>query len=209
MKMMRDGKLVIKPGKVPEFYNCVPAHMRPSGLRPREAYEYDFVDGRHPTADEVLLVKFAAQTWVWRENRHVLSRDVVNDYCAYVLDRCDDDVVHEAVRVIQNHRILSVQAVHGDLTFENVIIKPCGTVVFIDPGDARGMVCAELDRGKLLQSYCMRWEERKWQDPRPLPTWATELDWAFLVTHWARLIRHWPSLPTRDGLASLRRIRSS
>lgn len=218
MKAIIHEGVVIKPGDVPEFYSLVPRHFIPDGIRPAKAYEYDFMDGRHPRPEEVLAIKATCEAYVWTQHRvEDLPQETVDAYITYVKGRANEaklgvserETLHEALDIIHQARLPRVNAVHGDLTFENIIVRRDGRLIFIDPGDPRGMFTPALDRGKLLQSYCMRWEERAWHEPRTAPEWAELIDWAFLVTHWVRLLRHWPSLPVRDGFESLRHVRSS
>jgi hypothetical protein len=118
------------------------------------------------------------------------------------------------LNIILTTQLPLVANVHGDLTFENIIIEPNDNIVFIDPGETRGANTPALDRGKLLQSFVMRWEQRNdpkrtnpWDQPNPWPLWADRLDWAFLVTHWARLVRHWPQFDVMSGFKTLREVK--
>jgi thiamine kinase-like enzyme len=70
---------------------------------------------------------------------------------------------------------------HGDLTLENVLIRPNGEMVLIDPNYSQGLFqSAILDYGKLLQSvhsdYHRVFNSSPGQDPAPLLAWL----WEFL-----------------------------
>lgn len=211
MKLIYDSEndLVIKQGKVPGFYSMVPGLYIPTGIRPTVAYEYDWQEGRIATDKDLDMIVGVATRHIWKRTHEPLPNRIKQNYVDYVLNRSREPIVKQACDVIMGTIIHACAVAHGDMTFENIIIRQDGTPTFIDPGDVRGMLCASIDKGKLLQSYCMRWETREWDKPQSAPSWATELDWAFLVTHWARLQRHWPKLNVASGWRSLEIVRSS
>jgi hypothetical protein len=207
-------QVVVKPGPVPSFYHHCPCDLRPDQLGSYgDAYVYAYVPGRPAEERDVpLILATCGQLW-WRNGQYI-SREVTERYCDYVRDRAilhmaGGSIVNDALEIISSVDHPNVYCVHGDLTLENIVVTPSNRIVFIDPGDPRGMFTPGLDRGKLLQSVVMRWEDRAWDDPLPWPAWATLVDWAFLVTHWVRLVRHWPDLPTLTGFDTLERIRPS
>jgi len=208
-------QVVIKPGPIPTFYHHCPLGLRPPKLHTYgETYVYGYVPGRQATAADLSLVLDVCEKQLWHPRQWLaVDRGTVGRYCDYVRSRMlvpdavRTQVAEDALAVIMAADHPAVTCVHGDMTFENTVITPEGNVVFVDPGDPRGMLTPGIDRGKLLQSAVMRWEDRAWDDPLPWPDWATLTDWAFLVTHWVRLVRHWPELPTLTGFDTLKRIR--
>lgn len=251
-----DQKLVIKPGPAPGFYRLCPAAHRPRAVctylddhRVMDVYTYQYVEGRQATLVDVPSILKVCQEEIWRSVyeegttiKMMLPQQYKNAYGAHVLnvtrdqrgiDGYDKDwvmLLEEAVKLIIKAELPLVANVHGDLTFENVLVQEDNNIVFIDPGETRGAHTPALDRGKLLQSFVMRWEQRDscpdfkmstsgitttltsakqwpWLDPNPFPEWADELDWAFLVTHWARLVRHWPEYDIMSGFATLQQVR--
>lgn len=207
-----DSGVVFKPGEIPMFYRRVGFDKKciPNITALEEQYTYLFIEGRHATRDDEHKIFETAAMHIWHDaGEKYLTRREVNSYVNYIRDRAQEAglkdwrFVEKALMHIEQTAHQFVLNVHGDLTFENIIITPDDQIVFIDPGLPRGMYTPALDFGKILQSSVMRWEERKWDEPNPIPEWATTTDLAFLVTHWIRLIRHWPTLPVKKGLDAL------
>jgi hypothetical protein len=211
-----ENKIVCKPGSIPELYRFVDDTLRPQMLRAFPgSYAYSYVQGRHAKAPNIPVILEVCQNNLWMPRGFILDAQVVDDYARYIEDlmkehgdRANDPLVEHALTLLKQRVLPRVAMVHGDLTFENIIIQDEGNMVFIDPGEHHKMFTPGMDRGKLLQSLVMRWEERDiiprpWAEPAPWPEWATFIDWAFLVTHWVRLIRHWPELDIHAGFRSL------
>lgn len=222
--IISDGQC-IKPGLVPEFYTRMtnPEH-KPMNLYEVTAYSYTYELGRPPRRDEgeLLAVITAARASIWQPEHRNLSEESKRGYAEYVEKRFAEaeitvpganTILQEALDIIVMKPLPAVRNVHGDMTLENILITPDCRIVFIDPGEPRKMYTPALDRGKLLQSYCMGWEHRAWIHKvglfRP-PSWTTEIDWAFLVTHWTRLYRHWKQMKTEldAGWEALDHLRS-
>ena len=176
------------------WYQNAPSHLVPTGFRSVVFVEYDEVQGWHPKMISSKIVD-AAQD-LWHCGRERLSTDPAF-YTQYVLKRSDHPTVKRACEMIMETELTKVGMCHGDMTFENIILKEDGSVCFIDPGHARGCPCEEIDRGKLLQSV-LGWEavRRKHWVGAPLFAAVLELrrfkpiDFAFGATHIARLLVH-------------------
>ena len=223
-----DNDVVVKPGRLPDFYIHAPWQYIPRFVRQYgEHYLYRYVDGRQAqVADVPEILRTMELVWdVYQHGRLTMAEKL--RYCEYVAERTAGlkpeavEVVRDALNVIQESELPRARLVHGDLTLENVVIEPTGNVVLIDPGYPREMVTPALDRGKLLQSVVMRWEERwgpqveflsikvpyPWERPNTWPDWADATDWAFLVTHWVRLLPHWPQLDIASGFVVLEELK--
>jgi hypothetical protein len=220
-----DTDVVIKPGRIPDFYIHAPWQYIPRFVRQYgEHYLYRYVTGRQATvADVPEILRTMELVWdVYQHGRLTMAEKL--RYCEYVAERTAGlkpeavEVVRDALNVIQAVELPRARLVHADLTLENVVIEPTGNVVLIDPGYPREMVTPALDRGKLLQSVVMRWEDRDfqpgyprlkapWLQPETWPDWADVMDWAFLVTHWVRLLPHWPQLDIASGFVVLEELK--
>lgn len=82
-------------------------------------------------------------------------------------------VVEETYNLILKSPPLPSSFCHGDLTLENVIVEPCGSVVLIDPNFKENLFQSYiLDLGKLLQSvhsdYHRLFNSHPGADPEPL-----------------------------------------
>lgn len=202
-----DSGVVHKPGEIPMFYKRIDPRFIPKVVQnDHDEYSYPFVVGRCATSEDVRQILEVCADYIWHGTGYLLPKRLVSKYIEHVTSVAwKHEVIHysivtAALDYISHSTHPLSRNVHGDLTFENIVITPENNIVFIDPGLPRGMYTAALDRGKLLQSAVMRWEERQWHSPNPIPSWATPMDLAFLVTHWVRLIPHWPNVPTKSGL---------
>lgn len=212
-----DSGVVYKPGEIPMFYERLKSRSIVPDVKQTlpGCYTYPFVQGRHAETGEAERIISTCDEFVWHDTGYHIQQHVVKAYVDYVWNvakTCDvahHKVVPQALMIIEKAKHEFVLNVHGDLTLENVIITPDNRVVFIDPGLPRGMYTPALDRGKLLQSIIMRWEERLWEHPNRVPDWATKMDIAFLVTHWVRLIPHWPYLETKRGFVALETLHAT
>lgn len=214
--------VVVKPGRLPEFYRECPAELCPDRLIDYvTAYTYRFQPGRQATVDDIPAILQTCHNYIWQPTHRNILPSVVTAYTEHVQNQAGHlpltfrALVNEALHIILASTLHEVRLNHGDLTLENVIITEDRRVIFIDPAGTRGMNCVPNEKGKLLQSFVMRWEDyysdldpTPWTEPRPLPHWATELDWAFLVTHWVRLMRFWPERDTVAGFIGLEKARS-
>jgi hypothetical protein len=220
-----DSDVVVKPGRIPDFYIHAPWQYIPRFVRQYgEHYLYRYVDGRQAQAADVPeILRTMELVWdVYQHGRLTMAEKL--RYSEYVAGRTESlgvpaiKVVRDALNVIQAAELPRARLVHADLTLENIVIEPTGNVVLIDPGYPREMVTPALDRGKLLQSVVMRWEDRDfqpgyprlkapWLQPETWPDWANVTDWAFLVTHWVRLLPHWPGLDIVSGFAVLEELK--
>lgn len=200
-----DVDRVYKPGPAPD--GCVPEHLGPRS-HVEEVRVHDYIVGRPATREDVPGILELCRARIWLATGRTAD---LGPYIARIEDRrriLPDDcqkVVDDAITLLRRQSFGETEWCHGDMTLENIINAPSG-FRFIDPGNHYGAKCEENDRGKLLQSCMMRWEERRWDDPHERPEWASEEDMAFLVTHWVRLCHHWPNLPVFDGLRSIDRM---
>lgn len=227
------NEIVIKPGRIPHFYASGPLSSRPRNMHQyRNHYTYEYVEGRHANDGDLKGILNFFEKNVWFKRGDHIDPKVVSNYVDYIKSHelipgssCSVYIVRLACAILKDFGrrglLPMVANVHGDLTFENIIVRKDGSYCIIDPGDSRGVWTPSLDKGKLLQSYVMRWEERTnpiyqgdkctwgpWEtNPGPWPVWATIIDWAFLVTHWVRLTKHWPDLPTETGFEILRKVK--
>lgn len=214
----------VKPGALPEFFTSVDPALVPNRIVDYgTAYTYEYIKGREARPADIDAVLHAAD-WIWSIPFDNIHPRHVNDYCERVANLADEakinhQVIGQALVEILGTDLPQVSVVHGDMTLENIIITPEYDVKFIDPGHAYRVNTPALDKGKLLQSIVMRWEERNkenvtslsgyhpWLQPGPMPTWAGPIEWAFLVTHWVRLIKYWPELDTRCGFDVLQQVK--
>lgn len=154
-------------------------------------------------AEDVPRILEIAEKEIWRTPRActvLLEQRAKDHYCNNVAtiakNHCSVTyrAVHEALDIIKNASLPLAESVHGRMLFENIVFQLDGQPVFINPIDPCQVYTPALDRGALLQSYVMRWEERTfsgtppWEKPREWPKWADVVDWAFLVSHWVRLL---------------------
>lgn len=184
---IKEGR-VWKPGYTPNLFIARPDLAPPFLMQHYGFWSYKYVEGRMMEERDVeSFLNFMKDVW-----RPTGKQADLASYVDYVWSKSRHIAVYEAILHLLRTPINEVETVHGDCTFENVLVP----FQLIDPGLPRGAYCAENDRGKLLQSYMMNWETRGWlhSNVRPLPSWATPTDLAMLITHWARLIPHWPDL---------------
>jgi len=227
--------VVVKPGGIPQFYKDCPWQHKPTMLHQYvDHYTYRYVTGRQATIEDIpAILAYMGEIWDVPNYPVYLSQAEKESYIDYISQLRQQHlkpfeamcVIDAALCIILDARLPVADTVHGDLTLENVVIVEPGSedsrykdIVFIDPNDNQRVVTPAYDRGKLLQSYLMRWEARTgfdengnpnfygirpWKWPRPWPEWANIVDWAFLVTHWVRLLRHWPNLDIQSGFQTL------
>jgi hypothetical protein len=115
---------------------------------------------------------------LWKRN----SRDGL-DYIAVKASRLGLELP------MQPQQVTPVRMVHGDATMENFLEGGLA----IDPGHPRGLVYAETDRGKLLQSLLCHWEvvKRGWEPyHKPIPFEVMPTDVFMLWAHLVRLLNH-------------------
>lgn len=119
-------------------------------------------------------------------------------YASYICDLADTTLEYEERR--QTQRFMNalcaqkqsaftrVARCHGDLTMDNVLLDDdATTVIFIDPGNTRGLACQELDEAKLLQS-AEGWHGYMLHDG--LPFKVRYVHRLLLLTHYIRLYSH-------------------
>lgn len=164
-----------------------PHAVVPSNIKVHiDCYSYDFVEGKHPT-DWRKVMRQAELLWGW-QGCTPLEIDV-GAYIRY----CEERWVPEAcLREIRKAKLTPVAMCHGDMTFANAIETRDGDIIFIDPGEHRGLPCRELDEAKILQSLDgFDVVYRGWAQPMAYPKFPTRrIHWALLATHYARLLRH-------------------
>lgn len=185
-----------------EFFNSIPKEMSPCNIRRNTStkYAYDFVVGRQiMSSDELKKVYGLMEKNVWfPDGKHVEPLDKTDsiDYANYVADvahnlRID---IPRALSTIVHEVPTPVYVAHGDLTFENILLRYSNEVILIDPGDTHGYRCLELEHGKLMQSMLANWEFLKGLRYNtcqiPLPFKPTKLDKAVYISHLVRLCAH-------------------
>lgn len=184
----------------------------PSGIETQGSYlAYDYVEGQHP--GDLDAVWHAATAELWQpvaEGGHLIhGRQQYVAYCTLLGEQLLDRTKCEAfVRVVrelldrERHPLTRTRVVHGDMTATNVFLvrDPDDTdeepqVVFIDPGDPRGLPCVELDESKLLMSH-QGWEQ--WRLPKTNPASFSasppfevrRTHHVLYLTHCLRALRH-------------------
>ena len=220
--------LVVKRGRIPNFYRDVECE-RPALLTEyRNHYTYSYVKGRRATAEDVPRILEVAARDIWRvpsactvllEQR---AKDhLCNNISVIAQNHCPVTyrAVYEALDIIKNASLPLAECVHGRMLFENIIFQLDGQPVFVNPVDPCQVITPALDRGALLMSYVMRWEERgydwpgvidyaPWDKPREWPKWADVVDWSFLVSYFVRELPDYKSNPALlRGLALLGNIK--
>lgn len=151
----------------------------------RATYElqYHFVQGSLPTSINVVCCA-AERLWCHDDKEKLpIDRDA---YIKYVLKRCDECSI-EFIDMPSNSILTPVAFCHGDMTLDNAVMHPDRGIVFIDPGDPRGLPCRELDEAKLMQcadGWCDR-------DIQPaLPFRPRRIHYWLLWSHYVRMLRH-------------------
>ncbi len=188
-----------------EFFAELDASYKPKNIKRLTDCEYDYdyvIGGSAQTQAHVDCIYTKAREHLWGMTSNWISNAAKWLYGSYVIDRAlaqklDIEKVVEVARYIVQKPLREVKLCHGDLTLENVIVEPSPgkwtPIVFIDPGDPRGMVCRENDEGKLLQSLLTKWDIMNGSSGAfwltvPFPIQPIHL--AFLATHYIRLLNH-------------------
>lgn len=230
-RLKREGNTAIKREELPwviheqlMFYhnlaecNCIPGNVKLLG---EYSYRYDWVEGTSPAIHIKDVYKTAVE-YLWgdgTESPLLSHKDRINyvDYACHRLTEAvgSTPIVRRLencmVRFMVNGRLTPAHIVHGDMTLENMVERPDGSIVFIDPGVTHGLNCRELDEAKLCQSILGHWESIKHDTPRMynltcLPFVHRPEHLALEASHWARLLAH-PEL--HDGqvmVAGLQRL---
>jgi hypothetical protein len=176
-----------------------PHHLEqlPEGLRPRiiDAHSYEFAPGIMPR--DVERVWRAAQHNIWAatSQRLDINRTAYVHYCQSKMH-----VPQWVGNAIIEDLLTPVTHCHGDMTLSNAVQLSDGEIIFIDPGDPRGLPCRELDEAKLMQST-NGWEEVRWgADPTRgvLPFVIKPIHMVLLYTHLGRLLCHEHPQPALD-----------
>lgn len=193
-KYDRDGAATMR------FYNEVdPRHCPSVCVRVGKYVSYEFVVGDMPR--DLVAVLQAAENAMWFGETTPISPSGRVFYSDYATKKATFvGIPHDACRAIFDELIdaelTPVRVCHGDMTAENVIVEAStGIVKFIDPGNARGLPCREIDEAKLMQSMD-GWERAKGLDPK----WdlnaclqyfqPKRVHWILLASHYARLLMH-------------------
>lgn len=213
--MIISEDVVIKRGRIPSFYKDI-ACERPAQLTEfRNHYVRSYVRGRRANAEDVPKILEVAARDIWKVPKMctvLLEQRAKDHFCnnvsAIARNHCPVTyrAVYEALEIIKNAALPLAEVVHGQMLFENIVFQLDGEPVFVNPIDPCQVYTPALDRGSLLMSYVMRWEEWRTAEvlplkPRDWPEWADVVDWSFLVAAWARLL---PDYKEQDGV----RIRS-
>lgn len=161
-------------------------------------YKYRWINGSHPTDPN--QVWHAANLCIWDKTKTHLNISRVS-YYTYVVSRIAHDIDSTKLRLSlaeiadSKHLITPVHQCHGDLTLENVICDYGNNLVFIDPGNPRGLPCQEIDEAKIMQST-IGWEKakynsRKSKEYKTLTVFEPRrIHWLLLLSHLVRLLRH-------------------
>lgn len=217
-----EEDVVVRSGEIPRFYKEANCQVPPQITQYRQTYTYGYVKGRQATIDDIPKILAVAEKDIWqvpsmgtvlleqRAKDHYCNniRTIASRYCKGITYRA----VVEALDIIRKASLPIAEVVHGNMLFEHILFQGDGNPLFINPIDPCQCITPALDRGCLLQSYCMRWEERSadtppWQKPRSMPGWADVTDWAFLVSHWVRLLPDWTLENILLGLPILESIK--
>lgn len=189
------------------FIDCPQVAPPEVQMLSESSYSYRFVPGHKPMNTGPVLS--AATRFVWRrpwrpDSGHEMpssgpqTLELVR-YAAYVLERASAAQISPA-RVgpilwrwlVNSSRLSPAVAVHGDLTFENIVMTD-GALTFLDPGRPLVRV-VELDLGKLAQSYNAPWvwdtQARPFLSANARGMFERPEVKAFELTHWIRLMRH-------------------
>lgn len=182
--------------------------LEPFGYAPEilkvedHGYWYTYVEGHPPcTFAEVCAVHRAAEH-IWGSGSGVVP--AIGDFLTYLERKVPDARKVWIDRLIAHrNKLRPAEQVQGDMTLENIVIRPNGQPVFIDPSPPRGLVARQVDEAKMLQSLLTEWEWHKrewklfstsvWRAPFPV----SPLHIVLLALHWIRLLRHLEKHPNR------------
>lgn len=199
-----------------QWLASLPDEARPGGLEllttgvGSPTLVYDLVQGHHPR--DWSLVHYAASRCVWGHSHINRPPDDAarREYVDYVVeamrlghrewctlgtwDSLAARDVRNAMRSVLTDELTGVASCHGDMTLYNCLLpydEP-SRIIFIDPGNPRGLLCRELDEAKMMQSLD-GWDEMYRDLPpctraRPMPT--RRVHYALLLSHYVRLLRH-------------------
>lgn len=176
-------------------WQTVPDEYKPTGItQVGRIITYDYVAGRH--AKSYSEFEHAVYSAFWDCEKHkaiTITSLEVNRYLEYVSNKLNilglpDRVFYmEQIRsCVTVNTLTPVNNVHGDLTFENVIINPdTKQVTFIDLGVVRGCLYAkEIDEAKVLQSV-LGWKNTGVFRP---DRYFRRVHFALCLSHMARLL---------------------
>src|SRR6266478_5059826 len=108
-------------------------------------YSYKFVIGHAPRDPMAVWLDAGYAIWDGVETLPMDRR-------AYI-DYVESIEPHDCFDLIDTKRLTPVHNCHGDLTLYNCIEQPHDSkIIFLDPGNCRGLPCKELDEAKILQS---------------------------------------------------------
>lgn len=204
--------VVVKRGRIPSFYKDVDCEVPPQLTEFRSHYARSYVRGRRANAEDIPRILEVAARDIWkvpssytvmleqRAKDHYVNnvRTIASNFCPTTYR-----AVYEALDIIQKADLPLAETVHGRMLFENIVFQLDGQPVFVNPIDPCQVYTPALDRGSLLQSYVMRWDEWRASEvlpvkPREWPAWADAVDWAFLVSAWTRMLPEWKD--EQDGI---------
>lgn len=178
------------------WYMRLNARYRPSNLLIDGAkLSYDWIDGTHPSNIEDIIE--AADDALWYLDDGAVGHGPINPagYVEYARSVAREVGASNprALDMIRGYsKYTPVHTCHGDLTFANIIKTHNDKMIFIDPGNPRGLSCKEIDVAKLMQSLDGYHVVRdQWPDPPCLPKLGySSIHLALLSTHYTRLLRH-------------------
>ena len=190
------------------FFASMPSGFVPSNVSQTgpDSYDYKWVHGEEAssfTHVKGLLEMMPRVVWGRDARSSSLLVKGREQYIQYVMAKVRymfgsgtwgviEDIL---VKGILHSGLSWARQVHGDLTMENVIVKPDGgEIVLIDPGHPRGLCCEELDISKLMQSVTTHWEMAKGKRVHRIAfdnTWKIKPSTlALLLSHWVRILSH-------------------
>ena len=186
-----DGEVIA------EFYHGLsPQCIPPNLVIEKRHLSYDFIEGITPF--EWKVVWDWSEEYIWHLSPHVPLGDGfdVERYASYMLSvLCYTEIkidIDKLLKIIEEADYTPVWKCHGDLTLKNCVQTVTGEIIYLDPGNARGLPCREQDESKILQSLdgfdCVY---RGHMLPAGWPRMEVrKIHWALLVCHYLRLLRH-------------------
>lgn len=181
-----------------------PPSVKPQSLKWVDGnLSYDWVAGVHPT-NGAEMHRFMVQA-LWGSllpNCMELDRTA---YVSYVTDRARqattvtgdkffnrDDMrrIMRALEFVIDDELTCVSDYHGDCTNHNVLKTPSGRMILIDPGEARGLPCREIDEAKMLQSYEGFCEMYRGTPRLRWTVSPSRIQLVLLMSHYIRLLHH-------------------
>lgn len=165
----------------------------PTGIQRQSAYAYtyDFMGGWHPHGyqDWCAAWRFCNQN-LW--NKPALDGDwrTASEYADYLVTRGASVTLCNEIAQIKYEACLC----HGDLTGENMVMRPGGSLCLIDPG-MPWLPCQEQDEAKMLQSILLGW---KHPSLISVPFVVSRTHKLLLYGHVIRLLHHREKHKQRD-----------